>query len=122
MNGGNDKYVCNTENENCIYGVCISCPSAEILEVLFQNELDDMTVEYKQWVVTDRATLMAVTQQSDKFIENLVSEITKLTPHHYTAKQQARYLNESKENLQSHQCIILLDFSENCSLILQDAL
>jgi hypothetical protein len=37
--------VCNTENENCMYGVCTSCPGAETLEVLLQNELD-MTVEY----------------------------------------------------------------------------
>jgi hypothetical protein len=48
--------VCNTENENCMFGVCASCPGAETLKVLLQNELDDITVEYKQWVVTDRAT------------------------------------------------------------------
>jgi hypothetical protein len=36
---------------------------------------------------------------SDKFIENLVSKILGLTHHHYTAKQQARYLKEAKENL-----------------------
>jgi hypothetical protein len=101
MNGGNGKYVCvcNTENENCIYSVCTSRPGAETLEILLQNELDDMTIEYKQWVVTDRATPMIVTQQSDKLIENLVSKMPELTRHHYTA----RYLKESKENLQSDQ-------------------
>jgi hypothetical protein len=61
-----------------------------------------MTVEYKQWVVTDRTTLMTVIQQSDEeCIENLVSKILELTHHHYTAKQQASYLKGSKENLQS---------------------
>jgi hypothetical protein len=72
--------------------------------------------------MTDRATLMTVTQQSDKFIENLVSKMLELTRHHYTAKQQARYLKESKENLQSDQCIILADFSEISSFIFQDAI
>jgi hypothetical protein len=42
-----------------------------------------------------------------------------LNCHHYTAKQ-ARYLKQSKENLQSEQCIILADLSENYSFILQD--
>jgi hypothetical protein len=60
--------------------------------------------------MTDRATLMTVTQESDKLIENLVSKIPELSHHYYTAKQQARYLKESKENLQSDQCITLSDF------------
>jgi hypothetical protein len=96
-----------------MYGVCTSCLGAETLKVLLQNELDDKTIEYKEWVVTDRATLMTVTQKSDEFIENFVSKMPELTHHHYTAKQQARYLKETKENLQSDQCIILADFSEN---------
>jgi hypothetical protein len=37
--------LCNTENENCMYGVCTSCPSAETLGVLLQNELDDSRVQ-----------------------------------------------------------------------------
>jgi hypothetical protein len=61
-----------------MYGVCTSCSGAEKLEVLLQNELDDMTIEYKQWVVTDRATLMTLTQQSIRFIENPVSKIPEL--------------------------------------------
>jgi hypothetical protein len=67
-----------------------------------------MKIEHIQWVVTDRASLTTVTQQSDKLIENLVSAMPELTRHHYTA----RYLKESKENLPSDQCIILADFSE----------
>jgi hypothetical protein len=55
-----------------------------------------MTTEYKQWVVKDRETLMTVTQQSDEFLENLLSKIPELTHHHYTAKQQARYLQQPK--------------------------
>jgi hypothetical protein len=81
-----------------------------------------MTIECKQWVMTNRATLTTVTQQSDELIENLVSKIPELTHHNYTARQRARYSEESKENLQSDQCIILKDFSQNCSFILQDAI
>jgi hypothetical protein len=73
----------------------------------------------KQWAMTDRDTLMTATQQSDKLNENLVSKIPELT-HHYTAKQQARYLKLWKENQQSDKCIILADFTENYSYTLQD--
>jgi hypothetical protein len=59
---------------------------------------------------------MTVTQQADELIEYLVSMIPEPTCHHYTAKQQARYFKESKENLQPDQYIILADFSENYSL------
>jgi hypothetical protein len=34
-----------------------------------------MTTEYKQWVMMDRALLMAVTQEFDELTENLVSTI-----------------------------------------------
>jgi hypothetical protein len=85
MSGGNGKYMRNTENKNCTYGVRTSSPGAETLEALLHNELDDMAIEYKQWVMTDTATLMTVTQQSDKLIQNLVPKIPELT-HHYTAK------------------------------------
>jgi hypothetical protein len=70
-------------------GACTTYPGAETLEELLYGELDEITVEYKQWV-TDRAALMTVTHQSDELIENLVSKIPKLT-HHHTAKQQVRY-------------------------------
>jgi hypothetical protein len=59
------------------------CTGAKTLEVLLHNKLNDMTIEYKQWVMIDRAeTLMMVKQQS----ENLVPKIPELTRHHYTTK------------------------------------
>jgi hypothetical protein len=57
-----------------------------------------MTIECKQSVMTERATLVTVTQQSDELIENHVSKIPELIRHHYTAKQQARYLKRVKRN------------------------
>jgi hypothetical protein len=71
--------------------------------------------------MTDSTTPMTVTQQSDEFNENLLSKIPELT-RHYTAKQQTRYLKQSEENVQSVHYIILVDFSENYSFILRDAI
>jgi hypothetical protein len=66
------------------------------LKLLLQSELDDMTIEYKQWTVTDKATLMTVTWQSNKLIENRVSMMPEMTHHYYTARKQARYLKRVK--------------------------
>jgi hypothetical protein len=49
-----------------------------------------MTTENKMQVVIYKAILMTVTQQSDKFIENLMSKVPNITHHHYTAKQKAK--------------------------------
>jgi hypothetical protein len=70
--------------------------------LLLHIQLDDMKTKHKQWVVTDRTTLMNVPQQSDEFIENLVPKMPEMTHHHKIARQQAMYLKELKENLLSH--------------------
>jgi hypothetical protein len=53
-------------------GVCTSCPGAETIDLLVQSRLDVVTIQYKQWAVTDRAALMTVTQLSEKLLEHLV--------------------------------------------------
>jgi hypothetical protein len=95
-----------------VHGVCASCPGEETLELLLQNELDDMPTQYKQQTVTDRATLITVMQQPNESTENLMSKKPALTHHHYTARKQDKYMKESKEILQSDQCIILENLSE----------
>jgi hypothetical protein len=60
-----------------MYGLRTSCPGAETLEVLLNNELDDMSVEYRE------SNYHAPTQQSDELIENLVSKSPELTSSLY---------------------------------------
>lgn len=96
-----------------------SCHGTETLKVLLQNELGDKSVECRWWVMTDSWLL---TQQSGSFIKNLVSKVPEQAWHHYTVKKEARYFQESKENLKSDQCIILADVSLNYSFICQDSI
>ena len=42
--------------------------------------------------------------------------------HHFIKDSQASYLRDSKENLDNKTCIILMDFAENYSFIIQDAM
>jgi hypothetical protein len=71
--------------------------------------------------MTHKNTLMTVTQESEEITENLMSNLPELTCLHYTVKHWTRYLKQSNEYLLSHKGIILADFSQNYSLILQDA-
>ena len=58
---------------------------------------------------------------TDDFMENLVGKFGKLTKHHYVAKKQAEFFKQLKENLQFGECVIVLDFGENYSFLVQDA-
>lgn len=44
----------------------------------------------------------------------------KLIPHEYATKQQFKYLRHLKETMSDQSCIILMDFSENYSYIVQN--
>ena len=44
----------------------------------------------------------------------------KLTAHSFIAKYQSNYLRECKENLEENEVIILRDFAENYSFVVQD--
>lgn len=43
-----------------------------------------------------------------------------LWKHHFIAKAQATYLKQQKENLDDETAIVLMDFAENFSFVVQD--
>lgn len=87
-----------------------------------ETEEEDQDIEYKQWVTTDRTTLVTIKESISDFINNLAEKIVNLTRHHYTSKAQSAYLRTLKDAVKSdEECIILGDFAENYSFIVQDA-
>jgi hypothetical protein len=120
-----EKAVCSLDSETCMMGRCKNCPGKESL-MIFLNSLEVCQVleeiEYRQWVSTDKTTLNTFKEQTTDFIENLADKITTLIRHHYTAKAQSSYLKSLKKNLNvKTECILLGDFAENYSFIVQDA-
>jgi hypothetical protein len=111
MSTENGTYVCNSE-KRIVHMVCV-------LHVLVHKHYS-ITSQWTWWydstarrIPNDRQiNPTTVTQQCEELTEDLVSEIPELSCN-YNAKQEARYLEKSKENMQSDQCIILADFSEN---------
>lgn len=50
----------------------------------------------------------------------LVEKLITLKTHHFIAKAQSKHLKELKDNLTNDICIVLGDFSENFSFVVQD--
>ena len=49
-------------------------------------------------------------------------KVSDLSPHNFIAEQQGKYLKNLKTNLKVTECIIICDFSENFSFVVQDAI
>lgn len=105
---------------------CESCPGKEalnryLLELLSDEYDEDDNINFQQWVSTDRTTLVTQQLSMADFIELLTNKLDNLTVHHYIAKHQSGYLTELKEKIPETECIVILDFAENYSFIVQDA-
>ena len=121
------KLVCSLDSKLCMIYRCPECPGAEgltsYLEAICEPQVDetDEVVYYKQWVTVDRTTLQDCSKPLDEFLEDLVEKLDNLTSHHFIAKQQSQYLTSLKEELPANEAVLILDFAENYSFIVQDA-
>ena len=68
-----------------------------------------------------RITLVNHYSTVEEFIAKIVDDAYEVFPDHFIAKTQANHLQIAKENLSENELIILLDFAENYSFVVQDA-
>ena len=118
------KVVCDNTNKLCMIHRCPKCPGKNNrIEYLYQIIPDNTEEEinFQEWESADRTTIVNMVMQKFEFIEFLAKKIDLLTAHSYIAKSQAKYLSILKENLLSSTCIMLADFAENYSMVVQDA-
>ena len=54
-------------------------------------------------------------------LEEIVLQINALTSHSFITKAQTAYLSQQKESLTGGTAVVLLDFAENYSFVVQDA-
>lgn len=118
------KMVCSIESRNCMLKVCPKCPGINSLKMYLQSKFEDSdlddTILYIQWVSTDCTNLVHHMSTIAEYIDLLAEKLNSLTSHSYISKKQAQYLKERKETLEDTTCIVLMDFSENYSFVIQD--
>ncbi|KAL5510106.1 hypothetical protein EMCRGX_G005586 [Ephydatia muelleri] len=112
---GCEYCVQNDDTEECPY-----CSKVQRLKKLLMDAFDDMGVEeitYKAWVSVDRSQLETLTKCTEDFVDELLKQLSNLRVHDFIAKQQAAFLEETKPG----EAVVLGDFSENYSFVIQDA-
>ena len=55
-----------------------------------------------------------------EYMDELCSQLDKLRFYHFLSKAQAAYLHNLKDCLKDDECIVLLDFAENYSYVVED--
>lgn len=56
---------------------------------------------------------------ADDFVSTFSEQIRELIPHDFIAKKQSEHLKMCKENLQPGEYVIVSDFSENYTFVIQ---
>lgn len=118
-----DMVVCSRENRTCMVHRCDKCPGTEPLRSYLQTMLDEEVhdeISFQQWQSTDRTKLVTQSMIVSEYIDLLIETIDALTPHSYIAKCQAKYLKSRKEDLPEDSLIVLGDFAENYTFVVQD--
>lgn len=115
--------ICSEPTRACYFAECEKCPGNDYLRELLINAFDSEDIErieYKQWTSTDRAALETLVKTTDQFTDSLLEQLKCLLRHSFIAKKQSEYLNYLKKNLPTGHVIVLGDFAENMSFIVQD--
>ena len=136
-----DIIVCDRTSKECMVHRCESCPGVEVLKGFIEGELllnddedetenndnsdsedddDEKNITFKQWTTCDRSELITCSLPLEDFIAKLCDLLNDITFHSYIAKAQAAYLKKVKENLKSNEVIVLGDFAENHTFLVQD--
>ena len=131
-----DHAVCDATSGDCMMQMCADCPKEDgVLQflniVLGKNmgansrdsdDEDDFEdeIRYKQWVSTDRCTLVEVVESREDFLKNLSRKISQLSKHHHLAEEQSAHFKNLKASVQPGEAVIVGDFSENYSFTVQD--
>ena len=120
------KYVvCETPTEACYFGNCKNIPGFDALKKRIEEAFELNCIEnitYKQWIqVEKRTSLETLVKPTEEFINTLFEKFPKLLLHSFLASQQSSYLTHLKQSLKEGEYLIICDFAENYSFILQDA-
>lgn len=115
--------MCTPSNPDCHLKRCNNCGDKTKVKDIMQNLFDEKqidSIEFKKWTTTDRSTMETLNLSIDDFIESFCSKLDIYQKHDFIAKMQSIAYRETKENLKPGELLVVLDFAENYSMVLQD--
>lgn len=120
-----EKLLCDAENrtDDCYLRVCPRCIDLSLLETDFTDQLEAKEISeifFEQWKSTDRCNIEPKRLPSADFVPFLADKLSKLIKHNFIKDKQSQFLKNSKKNLKAGEAIVICDFSENYSFVLQD--
>ena len=118
------QILCNPPQESCWMGECHECSDTKeleqrLLEIFEKLDVDEIT--YKQWESTDRTELVNVIQCTEEFVRTLIEKLKVLRTHDFINMMQTKNFYKMKNTLPSGTALVVGDFSENYSFVVQDA-
>jgi len=117
--------MCPSKSDDCYTNDCPDCPDPQVLREQLSEHFEELsmsTVVPKQCVTVDRCNLETLVKPVDSYIDDFIDKLIEYKKHNFIAKKQAAALKEQKENLKVGEVLILGDFYENYSFLIQDAI
>ena len=114
---------CNPPRCECFLQQCDECGDTSSLSERLQTTFDNQVIEqieFKKWTTTDRSTLLTVKLDADEFILEFCRQLEILQRHDFISRQQAACLRDTREVLQPGEFLVVCDFAENYSFVMQD--
>ena len=102
---------------------CDQFPTMDSLRTYLLELFDMQNLSYYQWQKDNKiCTIIQLNNTIEEFVDEVCKEAKFLWEHHYIKNNQATYLEHGKSALPEDNALILLDFAENYSFIIQDAI
>lgn len=122
------KIICDTPTPACYLRKCVSCHigldtfKSQLIHDFQQAgyDSDSDKISFKLWEATDRCTIQSFEENVVDFVEYFCQKLLLLIPHDFIKREQQNYLNLLKLRIQLNEYIVMADFSENYSCIIQD--
>lgn len=118
-----EDITCNTASKECMYNICDSCKDYKFV----LDDLDpDKAISWKKWETKKeerevrgnmKTVAFTVKQTVEGSLRVLAEEATIMLPrykkHIFNIKNQYRHVSLLRRNMNSNECMIHIDFSEN---------
>lgn len=109
--------------DECYLLNCEHCPGKSAVATCLYRAFDENDIEeitMKQWVNAEKCSLVTITKKTEVFISEFTTDVAKLVTHDFIARKQQEQLKHRKKNLEMDEAVVICDFAENFSFVIQD--